>query len=218
MLTANGRTDKVQFWIKLEDRVNTLDMDQKKAFLHPQRKRSFSIPRLVTVFEKQQNVTQYMAGCVSDVPINNYFHASGARMSDKHHNSTISFGRKEEYDEQGVVTRPGVPISEVFETFVIDEGNNFRRYRYRRKKAQEQDPEDHIADSKELVYRNAVYDRDAVEEQEARARMNAIEMGMMVGTERTPREVPCVIRGSMLLKYEPTGEYLSKRPDGTTKV
>ena len=116
-----------------------------------------------------------------------------------------------EYDEHGAVTRPGVPVSEVFETFVIDEGNNFRRYRYRRKKAQERDIEDHVVDHEEPIYRNAVYDRDAVEEQEARARMNAIEMGMMVGTERTPREVPCVIRGSMLLKYEPTGEYLSKR-------
>ena len=39
--------------------------------------------------------------------------------------------------------------------------------------------------------------------------MNAIELGCDAGTEKTPSEYPCMIRNGHVLKFAPTGKYMS---------
>ena len=55
------------------------------------------------------------------------------------------------------------------------------------------------------------------EESEAKKRMNANELGISVGTERKPHEVPFLARGKYLLRYDPVGTYmiLGKSKDAT---
>ena len=83
-----------------------------------------------------------------------------------------------------------------------------RRYKYRSDKVREKPLNERPVNWRPS---SAVIDRNKRDREEARCRMNAIELGMQVGTMRNPTEYPCVISDGKLLKFTPTGKYMVEK-------